>query len=106
VGEDVTALGLFDDPAEAAARLRTLVGEAASEGVRRLVLLSSSSVLDHDSPIGKRHRDLEEQVMGSGLEWTVLRPGIFHSNVLSWSASVRAERVVRAPFGADDRPHR
>ncbi|WP_158852202.1 NAD(P)H-binding protein [Saccharothrix deserti] len=64
-------------------------------GVRRVVLLSSQGVGTRRHP-----SDLEDAVKQSGLEWTVLRPGNFDSNTLHWADSVRAQRVVTAPFGA------
>ncbi len=61
--------------------------------VRRVVLLSSHGVGT------KRHSShLEDAVRQSDLEWTMLRPGGFDSNALQWAESVRADRVVRAPF--------
>ncbi|MEU4232121.1 NAD(P)H-binding protein [Nonomuraea sp. NPDC026600] len=63
-------------------------------GVGRVVLLSSHGVGT------KRHPSrLEDAVKQSGLEWTMLRPGNFASNAFQWADSVRAQRVVRAPFG-------
>jgi uncharacterized protein YbjT (DUF2867 family) len=63
-------------------------------GVRRVVLLSSQGVGTGDHP-----SELEDAVRRSGLEWTMLRPGGFHSNTLQWAGAVRAERTVAAPFG-------
>ncbi|MEU0411147.1 NAD(P)H-binding protein [Streptomyces griseorubiginosus] len=63
-------------------------------GVRRVVLLSSQGVGTGDHPA-----DSEDAVRRSGLDWTVLRAGGFHSNTLQWAGRVRAERTVTAPFG-------
>ncbi|MBT2235346.1 NAD(P)H-binding protein [Nonomuraea sp. NEAU-A123] len=63
-------------------------------GVRRVVLLSS-----HGVGTGRHPSRLEDAVKRSGLEWTMLRPGNFTSNAVQWADSVRAERLVRAPFG-------
>ncbi|WP_329442364.1 NAD(P)H-binding protein [Streptomyces canus] len=63
-------------------------------GVRRVVLLSSQGVATGDHP-----SELEDAVRRSGLEWTMLRPGGFHSNTLQWAEAVREERTVAAPFG-------
>ncbi|MFJ9011811.1 NAD(P)H-binding protein [Streptomyces canus] len=63
-------------------------------GVRRVVLLSSQGVATGDHP-----SELEDAVRRSGLEWTMLRPGGFHSNTLQWADAVRARRTVAAPFG-------
>ncbi|TMR89250.1 NAD(P)H-binding protein [Nonomuraea basaltis] len=64
-------------------------------GVRRVVLLSSHGVGTQRHP-----SHLEDAVKQSGLEWTMLRPGNFDSNTFQWADSIRAQRVVRAPFGA------
>lgn len=37
-------------------------------------------------------------VRGSGLDWTILRPGGFASNTLAWAPSIRAHRTAAAPF--------
>ncbi|MFC8429742.1 NAD(P)H-binding protein [Streptomyces sp. NPDC057253] len=63
-------------------------------GVRRVVLLSSLGVGTGDHPSAP-----VDAVRRSGLGWTMLRPGGFHSNTLQWAGGVRAERTVRAPFG-------
>ncbi|WP_330266236.1 NAD(P)H-binding protein [Streptomyces griseorubiginosus] len=63
-------------------------------GVRRVVLLSSQGVGTGDHPSAP-----EDAVRRSGLGWTMLRPGGFHSNTLQWAGRVRAERTVTAPFG-------
>jgi uncharacterized protein YbjT (DUF2867 family) len=63
------------------------------KGIRRVVLLSSQGVGS-----GRHSPALEEAVTGSGLDWTVLRAGGFHSNALQWAPSVRAARTVAAPF--------
>jgi uncharacterized protein YbjT (DUF2867 family) len=63
-------------------------------GIRRVVLLSSQGV-----STGSHPSTLEVPVTQSGLEWTLLRPGGFHSNTLMWAEMVRAQRIVAAPFG-------
>lgn len=82
-------------------RPRDLVDAAKRGGVRRVVLLSSQGVATRpESPShGQTVRVVEDAVRESGLEWTVLRPGGFHSNAYAWAESVRAARTVAAPFG-------
>lgn len=77
-----------------------IVGTAADAGARRLVLLSSQGAATRAGSVshGPLAR-LEKLVRGSGLDWTVLRPGEFDSNALAWAPSVSAERTVHAPFG-------
>ncbi|MFD6332011.1 SDR family oxidoreductase [Streptomyces niveus] len=77
-----------------------IIGEAASAGVRRVVLLSTLGVVTR--PFGQTRmamRALEDTLRESGLEWAILRPGGFASNALWWAESVRTRQVVAAPFG-------
>jgi uncharacterized protein YbjT (DUF2867 family) len=71
-----------------------VLAQARDAGVGRVVLLSSQGV-----GTGRHPADQEHAVVESGLAWTVLRPGGFHSNTMQWAATVRAERTVAAPFG-------
>ena len=77
-----------------------IIGKAAESGVRRVVLLSTLGVATR--PFGRTRiemRALEDTLRGSGLEWTILRPGGFASNALWWAESVRTQQLVAAPFG-------
>lgn len=67
---------------------------ARASGVRRVVLLSSQGVATGSHP-----STLEDPLTRSDLEWTLLRPGGFHPNVLMWAEMVRTRRLVTAPFG-------
>jgi uncharacterized protein YbjT (DUF2867 family) len=45
--------------------------------------------------------EIERLIATTGLESTIIRPGMFASNALSWWApAIRADGVVRWPFGA------
>lgn len=77
-----------------------LISEAASAGVRRIVLLSSQGVVTRPfGPTRIAMRELENTLRESGLEWAILQPGGFASNALWWAESVRTQRLVAAPFG-------
>ncbi|MEU2452007.1 NAD(P)H-binding protein [Streptomyces sp. NPDC012765] len=77
-----------------------IIGEAAAGGVRRVVLLSTLGVVTRPfGPTRIAMRALEDTLRESGVEWAILRPGGFASNALWWADSVRARRVVAAPFG-------
>ncbi|AOR36244.1 NmrA family transcriptional regulator [Streptomyces fodineus] len=77
-----------------------IIGQAAAGGVRRIVLLSSQGVATRPSgPTRIALRAVEDVLRESGLDWVILRPGGFASNALWWAESVRARRVVAAPFG-------
>ncbi|OIV35430.1 hypothetical protein BIV57_21620 [Mangrovactinospora gilvigrisea] len=80
-----------------------LVDVLAKGGVRRIVLVSSQSVLPEDEPahgmIAEVHRAWEAAVKGAVPEWTMLRPGEFATNyVFQWGPQLRAGDVVRGPF--------
>ncbi|KPI30887.1 hypothetical protein OV450_1664 [Actinobacteria bacterium OV450] len=77
-----------------------LIARAGAAGVGRVVLLSTQGVATR--PFGATRiamRALEDVVRESGMEWAILRPGGFASNALWWAGSIRAQRVVAAPFG-------
>jgi uncharacterized protein YbjT (DUF2867 family) len=100
IGGAEAAFLLWPLPSDAAA---AVVG-AIARRVRRIVYLSAMSVDDglerQSDPITQGHADLERLVGGAGVEWTFLRAGGFASNTLGWAEGIRAESVVRAPFGA------
>jgi uncharacterized protein YbjT (DUF2867 family) len=94
----VTAV--FLNPAAVRDTADILLDHAAAAGVRRIVMLSSSSVLD-DHPAnftGVAHRDLERRVENSGLEWTFLRAGMFAANTRSWAAAIRSGAPVHTAY--------
>ncbi|MGG7570857.1 SDR family oxidoreductase [Streptomyces sirii] len=78
-----------------------ILDAAKAGGVERVVLLSSQGVATR--PQSASHAGtagaIEDAVRRSGLRWTILRPGGFHSNAFAWAESVRARRTVAAPFG-------
>ncbi|MFG3706540.1 NAD(P)H-binding protein [Micromonospora sp. NPDC047670] len=76
-----------------------LLDVARDTGVKRVVLLSSQ--LNSTRPESRSHarlREFEAAVRGSGLDFTILRPGGFASNAFAWAESVRTKRTVFAPF--------
>lgn len=96
--EGVRTLFLFPVPGTAGPVLKA----ARERGVRRVVLLSSSSVEytseGADNAIVAQHRETEHAVGTSGLEWTFVRPGAFALNTVQWAPQIRAEGVVRGPY--------
>jgi uncharacterized protein YbjT (DUF2867 family) len=73
---------------------------------RRVVFLSSPHQTPHPffqqpNPMAVLHADIERLIATAGLESTIIRPGMFASNVLPWWANViRTGGVVRWPYGA------
>ena len=80
-------------------RLDELLANAVHAGVRKVVVLSSSS-LDGDvtNAVAAYHHATEEAVRASGLAWTFLRPNSFMSNTLRWRDQLRAGDEVRVQF--------
>ncbi|SPF02702.1 SDR family oxidoreductase [Streptomyces sp. MA5143a] len=79
---------------------RDILDAAKAGGVERVVLLSSQGVATRPGSAshGDVARAIEDAVRESGMAWSILRPGGFHSNAYAWAGSVRAERTVSAPF--------
>ncbi|CAM5448650.1 nucleotide-diphosphate-sugar epimerase [Streptomyces avidinii] len=77
------------------------VKEAVPAGVEHVVLLSSSSVLAPgaaESPLAASHLAVEQALLASPLRATLLRPGSFASNALSWAWSLKSGRPVHLPY--------
>ncbi len=86
------------------AKAAPAVLDAVSKHARRTVYLSAMSVRDdlerQSGPISALHSDIEHLIERSGLEWTMLRPSGFATNTLLWAPQIRADGVVRWPYGA------
>ena len=88
-------------PATAAAVVERLATYA-----RRVVFLSSPHQTPHPffqqpNPMAVLHADIERLIAAAGVESTIIRPGMFASNaVFWWGAAIRADGVVRWPYGA------
>jgi len=88
------------------------VGTAAAVTARlashtsRIVLLTSPHQTPHPffqqpNPMAALHTELERLIAAAGVEFTILRPGIFASNALPWwGQMIREGNVVRWPYGA------
>ena len=82
--------------------LDDLLAAARNADVSKIVMLSSTTAQDDGEQtfaLGRQHKIAEDAVRASGIDWTILRCGGFATNTLSWAASVRADSVVRAPYG-------
>ena len=67
--------------------------DVIAKHARRVVYLSAMSSSTF-------HADVERAVERSGVAWTFLRPGGFATNTLGWVPQIRADGVVRWPYGA------
>ncbi len=82
------------------------VVERLATYARRVVFLSSPHQTPHPffqqpNPMAVLHADIERLIAAARLESTIIRPGMFASNVLFWWApAIRADGAVRWPYGA------
>jgi uncharacterized protein YbjT (DUF2867 family) len=75
------------------------VDAAKKAGVRHVVKLS---VIGADAPamtFSKWHARSEKHLMGSGLAWTMVRPGNFMSNALMWAETIKTQGAFYQPTG-------
>lgn len=81
-----------------------LLEAAKRAGVQHIVKLSTLEATDHKIQVGKWHYEREELIRASGLDWTVLRPGMFMSNSIEWwSDSIKGQGSVFFPGGKKGR---
>ncbi len=77
--------------------------EKIAKHARRIVFLSAPIKTAHPlfqqpSPLRPMVQQIEHLIETSGLEWTILRPGMFAANALSWWApQIRTGNIVRWP---------
>jgi uncharacterized protein YbjT (DUF2867 family) len=82
------------------------VVERLAAHARRVVFLSAPHKTAHPffqqpNPMAVLYTDIERLIAEAGLESTIIRPGMFASNALLWWAdAIRADGVVRWPYGA------
>lgn len=82
------------------------VVERLAAHTRRVVFLSSPHQTPHPffqqpNPMAALHQGIERSIAAAGLESTMIRPGMFASNVTFWWAdAIRDGGVVRWPYGA------
>jgi uncharacterized protein YbjT (DUF2867 family) len=78
--------------------------ERIAKHARRIVFLSAPLKTPHPffqqpNPVREVMAQIERLIETSGIEWTVLRPGIFAANARHWWApQIRAGDVVRWPY--------
>ncbi|MEV4251809.1 NAD(P)H-binding protein [Spirillospora sp. NPDC049652] len=106
---DATTLGpeVFDGvdrafvfPAEG---VEAFVAAATAHDVHRFTVLSSLAAAkefprDHGSASQLHHAAVEAAVTGRTDAWTILRPGTFANNLLSWAWQIRSGAPIRAPY--------
>ena len=87
------------------ATLPVVISHMASHATRIVALTSPRQVahpfFEQPNAMAALHAHLERLIAASGVEFTILRPGVFASNCLAWWApTIRDGDVVRWPYGA------
>jgi len=73
---------------------------AAEAGIGRLVKMSSmEAVPDAKTPIPQAHWASEEHIRASGLNWTMVKPNFFMSNLLATARTIKEQRKFFLPMG-------
>jgi len=83
--------------------VEAFVEAAVAAGVHRFTVLSSLAAAqefprDRGSASQLHHSAIEVAVTGRTDAWTLLRPGTFANNLLSWAWQIRSGAPIRAPF--------
>jgi uncharacterized protein YbjT (DUF2867 family) len=83
--------------------VEAFVEAAVAAGVHRFTVLSSLAAArefprDHGSASQLHHSAIEAAVVERTDAWTMLRPGTFANNLLSWAWQIRSGASIRAPF--------
>jgi uncharacterized protein YbjT (DUF2867 family) len=82
------------------ALFRQLLAEAKANGSPRVVFLSSLFANDPDLRIGQLHKDKEDALRESGLDYAIVRAGGFMTNAYQWIGSIQSQGVVHNPTGS------
>lgn len=56
---------------------------------------------DAESVVGRGHHAVEEAMKKSGLDWCILRPGLFMQNMLAQAASIKGDGKIVQPYAED-----
>jgi uncharacterized protein YbjT (DUF2867 family) len=99
--EGVDTVYLVCSPVRELVELEANMVDACREaGVRRVVLNSALGAGDYPKSFPSWHREVEDKLKASGLEFTILRPNSFMQNILTYYApSIRTQRAFYAAMG-------
>ena len=83
--------------------VEVFVEAAIAAGIHRFTVLSSLAAAlefprDRGSASQLHHSAIEAAVTERTEAWTILRPGTFANNLLSWAWQIRSAAPIRAPF--------
>ncbi len=98
---DVESVYLVCSPVPDLVQLEGNMIEASlAAGVSHIVLNSALGAGDFARSFPSWHRKVEDQLKGTGISFTILRPNSFHQNVLTYFApSIRAQDAFYSSMG-------
>jgi uncharacterized protein YbjT (DUF2867 family) len=100
--EGIEKVFLLSAPDPRQAELQSnLVQAAKASGVRHIVKLSAIGVGDELDAIslGRLHRETEEEIERSGIDYTHLRPNGFMQNAFMFASTIKSQGAFYAPLG-------
>jgi uncharacterized protein YbjT (DUF2867 family) len=98
--DGVTRLFLAAPGPNVPAQLSAAIEAARRGGVQQVVLVSSIMVGTHpDSMLARTHEPAEQQLLDSGMNWTILRASEFMTNTLWWLSRIEATGTIALPRG-------
>jgi len=77
---------------------------ALKAGVKNLVRVAGGREVaktDSTSLVGRGHAAIEERLKQSGIQWTILRPGLFMQNLLGQAATIKSDGKIVMPYPKD-----
>jgi len=79
--------------------VKDLIDVAKAAGVEHLVYTSFTHLVDLDCPLRNAKRQVEQHLMGSGLTYTILHPGVFMEVWLSPAVGFDAAGATARIYG-------
>jgi uncharacterized protein YbjT (DUF2867 family) len=80
---------------------QALVEESKAHGVSHIVKLSSMEALPHmTNPVHQTHYRSEQQIIASGIAWTMIRPNFFMQNFYGNAQTIKNEGKFYLPMGS------
>jgi uncharacterized protein YbjT (DUF2867 family) len=87
---------------EAGDQQLNILNAAKAAGAQFFIKVSGGrAVVDSESVVGRGHRVVEEAMKQSGLQWVLLRPGLFMQNTLMQAQTIKTDSKIVLPFPKD-----
>lgn len=87
-----------------AAQQINVLEAALKAGAELMVRVSGGAAVarsDSESVVGRGHYTMDKRLMESGIDWVILRPGLFMQNTFAQAALIKNESKMALPFDSD-----